>query len=146
YDRTTGNFATTHSTYIDNLALADKYLAHVRAVLEQNGTWDSSVIVIMGDHSWRTSFIWSSKPSWTHEEQVASDGDRFDDRPAYIVKLPHQQQPARIDAPYAAIHTRALLDALTHNQLRSAGDLSAWAAAWNDPGSNTREPAAIASR
>ena len=112
----------------------------------RTATWDSSVIVIMGDHSWRTSFMWSPMPSWTHEEQVASDGGKFDDRPAYIVKLPHQQQPARIDFPYAAIHTRPLLDALIRNQIRSTGDLSAWAAAWNDPGSNTRGPAAIASR
>lgn len=142
YDRTTGSFATTHSSYIDNLALADKYLAHVRAVLEQNGAWDSSTVIVMGDHSWRTHWLWKPLPSWTREEQIASHGGQFDDRPAYIVKLPYQQEPARIDLPFEAIHTRALLDALVQNRIRSPGELSAWA-------SNCREsdlPQAIAAR
>ncbi|HEU5340178.1 sulfatase-like hydrolase/transferase [Edaphobacter sp.] len=133
YDRATGDLTTTQSTYIDNLALADRYLAHVRSLLEQNGTWDSSIIVVMGDHSWRTSFLWKPMPSWTPEEQRASDGGRFDSRPVYIVKLPHQHQPERIDLPYAAIHTRALLDALMDRRIESPGDLSAWAAMWNAP-------------
>ena len=132
YDRATRSFATTHSSYIDNLALADRYLGHVRAVLEQNGAWDSSTVIVMGDHSWRTNWMWKPQPSWTREEQIASHGGQFDDRPAYIVKLPYQQQSARIGLPYEAIHTRALLDALIHNRIRSPGDLSAWASNWRE--------------
>lgn len=129
YDRRIGQFATANSSYIDNLALADRYLAHVRSLLEQNGSWDSSTIVVMGDHSWRT-FVWKTNPQWTPEEQLASNGGQYDPRPVYIVKLPYQHQPARIDLPYAAIHTRALLDALIADQIHSPAALSTWAAQW----------------
>jgi len=125
YDRKRGSFTTRHSSYIDNLALADQYLSHVRRLLEQHGQWDSSVVIVMGDHSWRT-LTWSSSPEWTAEEQLASHGGQFDDRPAYIVKLPYQQNAAHIDTPFAATHTRALLDAIMGNQIRSLADLQNW--------------------
>ncbi|GGG67427.1 sulfatase-like hydrolase/transferase [Edaphobacter dinghuensis] len=126
YDRRRG-VLTGHSTsYIDNLALADKYLAHVRHLLEQRGEWDSSTIIIMGDHSWRTSFVWSGMDGWTPEDEAASHNGQFDDRPGYLVKLPNQQQGARIDTSFKAIHTRALLDALLANQLHTPDELRAW--------------------
>jgi hypothetical protein len=81
----------------------------------------------MGDHSWRTSFIWKDSMTWTDEDQAASDGGEFDPRPAYIVKLPNQQTPERIDQPFSAVSTRALLDALIQNHLQSPADLKAWA-------------------
>ena len=46
------------SSYVDNLALADKCLAGIRQTLEQTGQWDSSTVVVMGDHSWRTKQFW----------------------------------------------------------------------------------------
>jgi hypothetical protein len=128
YNRHTHQLTTGPSTYIDNLALADTYLAHIRSQLEQRGQWDSSTILVMGDHSWRTAPIWSSGTAWTSEEQNASDGARFDDRPAYILKLPHQQQPAHIDTPYPAIRTRALLDAIMDQRIQSPQELEDWVA------------------
>ena len=127
YDRKTTAFATTNMSYIDNLALADRYLNHVRQLLQQHNAWDSSTIVVMGDHSWRTKLVWSSSPQWTSEDQAASNGGQFDDRPAYIVKLPRQQQPERFDAPFAAVHTRALLDAILSNRIHTPSELSSWA-------------------
>jgi hypothetical protein len=126
YDRTTDRFALRHSSYIDNLALTDKLLGHIRGELEQRGEWDASTVVVMADHSWRTKMFWEDLPDWTKEEQIASRGGDFDDRPAYIVKLPGQQTGARIDAPFAALNTRKLLDALLSQNIRSKEDLAAW--------------------
>jgi hypothetical protein len=81
----------------------------------------------MGDHSWRTSFIWKDSMSWTDEDEAASHGGEFDPRPAYIVKLPNQQTPARLDQPFSAVSTRALLDALLQDHLHTSADLSTWA-------------------
>jgi Sulfatase len=128
YNRQTHQLTTGPSTYIDNLALADAYVAHLRSQLEQRGQWDSSTVLIMGDHSWRTAPMWVRNPVWTYEEQEASDGGKFDDRPAYILKLPHQQEPAHIDAPYPAIRTRALIDALMDHHIQSSQDLEDWVA------------------
>jgi hypothetical protein len=80
----------------------------------------------MGDHSWRTR-LWVDSMTWTDEDQAASKGGEFDDRPAYIVKLPNQQTPARIDQTFSTIRTRELLDALLRDQLRTSDDLKAWA-------------------
>jgi hypothetical protein len=125
YNRTTRSLTIGKSNYIDNLALADSYLTHVQSLLESQGQWDSSSIVIMGDHSWRT-YLWSIAPDWTPEEQIASDGATFDDRPAYIVKAPFQKTGARIDLPFAAVNTRLLLDAFLKQQIVSAETLSKW--------------------
>jgi hypothetical protein len=136
YNRHTGQLTTGPSSYIDNLALADAYLAHLRSLLEQRGEWDSSTILIMGDHSWRTTPLWFHDAYWTAEEENASEGGKFDDRPAYILKLPNQQKPSHIDTPFPAIRTRALLDALIDQRIdqriQSPEDLAAWVT--NPPG------------
>jgi hypothetical protein len=126
YNRAARTFTTRNSTYIDNLALADSYLAHVRSLLESAGQWDSSAVVIMGDHSWRTKLEWSGGPEWTSEEQEASNGGEFDDRPAYIVKLPEQKNGNNINVPFAAVDTRALFSAIMKKQIVSSEDLSIW--------------------
>ena len=126
YDRKHQSFADHHTSYIDNLALADRYLAHVRALLEKEGQWDSTTVVVMGDHSWRTRQIWASTEDWSAEDQAASHGGKFDDRPAYLVKLPHQQTGARIDARFGAIRTRALFDAMLQKKVQTPEELRAW--------------------
>jgi len=82
----------------------------------------------MGDHSWRTKLLWSSSPYWTREEQAASYGGQFDDRPGFIVKLPNQHAGERVDTPFAAVNTRILFDAIMSNQIDSAEELSLWVA------------------
>jgi Sulfatase len=126
YDRRSRSFSTVHTSYLDNLALADLYLAHVRQLLAARNEWDSATVVLMGDHSWRTSFIWQDSDTWTEEDDRASNHGEFDDRPGYLVKLPQQQQPARIDQPFDAVRTRALLDALMSGTLKSPADLRRW--------------------
>ena len=125
YNRDTAQFEVNR-TYIDNLALCDRYLAEVRAELERTGSWDNTDLVIMGDHSWRV-YGWSKDAHWTDEEEKASDGAKFDDRPGYIVHLAGQTTPARIDTPYEAIRTRALMDSLIQGKIVTPEQLSAWA-------------------
>ena len=112
-----------------HLALADIYLAHVHELLERRGEWDSSAVVVMGDHSWRTKLLWENSPYWTAEDQVASHGGQFDDRPAYIVKLPHQTTAARVDSRFAAARTRELLDGILDGSIRSVPELADFAQA-----------------
>jgi hypothetical protein len=127
YDRQTRMLTTHRASYVDNLALADSYLAHVHQLLEQRGEWDSSAVIVMGDHSWRTKLVWMNTPLWTAEDQAASNGGQFDDRPAYIVKLPHQTTAARIDSRFAATRTRDLLDGILDGSIRSVPELAALA-------------------
>jgi hypothetical protein len=80
----------------------------------------------MGDHSWRTKLIWSAKNEWSPEEQQASDGGKFDARPAYIVKLPEQQEAMEVSQPFDAVNTRMLFSAIMTKQLATPEDLSSW--------------------
>ena len=123
YNRRTASFATSNPTYLDNLALCDNYLAHVRKELEENGTWDSTTVVIMGDHSWRISKDDNLSP----EERAATNNGQFDNRPAYIVKLAHQATPARIDTRFAALRTRDLFDNLLTGRISTSQQLVRWA-------------------
>jgi arylsulfatase A-like enzyme len=123
YNRQTASFATSNTSYLDNLALCDDYLAHVRKELEDNGTWDSTTLVLMGDHSWRISGPAGLSP----EERTASDGGQFDDRPAYVVKMAHQTTPARIDTRFAALRTRDLFDNLLTGRISTSQQLASWA-------------------
>jgi len=128
FDRRLHSYTRVSSSYVDNLALADQYLEHIRQLLERDGEWDGSTIVVMGDHSWRT-YLWAGSPEWTAEDEAVNDGHPFDERPAYVVKLAGQQRGARIETPFSAVRTRALLDALLTNQLHTADDLRSWAQA-----------------
>jgi hypothetical protein len=126
YDRATQQITTKGSTYIDNLALADLWLAHARDLLRASGQWDTSTVLLMGDHGWRTSLVWETMPGWTPEEERASLGGTFDTRPAYIVKLAGQTKGQSITQPFDAIRTRALVDALMTGSIQSPQQLEQW--------------------
>lgn len=126
YDRKRGVLTTGKSTYLDNLALVDIYLAHVRDMLTQQHRWDGATVLIMGDHSWRTKLLWVTDPRWSPEEQVASHGGQFDDRPFYALKLPGQTTAAQFGWPYPATRTRELLDALLRREIATPAQLAQW--------------------
>ena len=125
YSRATGQFTTGASTYLDNLALADRCLAQLRGVLEETGQWDSSVVVVMGDHSWRTRQIVPDLAALESEEWEASQGGKYDPRPVYIVKLAGQRTGVRVDTPFSAVHTRTLLDDMMRGDVRTPENLAA---------------------
>jgi Sulfatase len=127
YDRRIGAFTTRDTSYIDNLALADAYLDHVSQILERQNEWDSSAIVVMGDHSWRMLLRRDKSPSWTAEDEAASHGGQFDDRPAYIIKLPGQQYPLPVGTSFAATKTRSLIRGMMKGTIRAPADLVAFA-------------------
>ena len=126
YDRRSGTLGTHSTSYIDNLALADKCLGGIVQVLQQTGQWDSSTIVLMGDHGWRTTELWKGARDWTYEDRIASHGGQYDPRPVYIVKLPNQTTATRIETPYNTVNTRKLFDAIMAHQINTPTDLATW--------------------
>ncbi len=126
YNRRTGAPSGDQTSYLDNLALADLYLAHVRKILEAQGDWDDTVLVAMGDHSWRT-WMWAGGEFWTAEDAAASHGGRFDDRPALIVKLAGESSPAQVQVAFPGRRTRAMLSEIMHGHLQTPAQLVQWA-------------------
>lgn len=78
------------SSYLDNLALADRTLGAVIGVLQQSPRWKDTTVVVQGDHSWRT-MLWDWLPAWTEEDDQASRGE-FDPRPALLIHDAGQTQ------------------------------------------------------
>ncbi len=128
YDRHTGTFPNHRTSYLDNLALADAYIGRVRAQLEVKGLWDETNLLVTGDHSWRTATVWANSAHWTAEEQAASHGGVYDERPAYLLKLANQKAPSAISTRFNAVRTRSLLDRLIAGQITTPDELERWVA------------------
>ena len=123
WNRDTHSFAVNHSAYVDNLSLADDYLGEIITCLQRQGEWNNATIVLMGDHAWRTQLLWVHSRSWQVIDQEASEGGKFDSRPAYLIKLPNQTAPAVIPQQFEAIRTRTVLDQLLARTITTSRQL-----------------------
>ena len=47
--------------YFDHMVLADKTMGRIRAAMEQNETWDETLVIVSSDHWWRSSAIMMGK-------------------------------------------------------------------------------------
>lgn len=98
------------SSYLDNLALADRTLGNIMAILQQSPRWKDTTVIVQGDHAWRI-MLWDWLPAWTDEDDQASHGE-FDPRPALIIHNAGQTQ--------AATDGRALSLLYVHDELENA--------------------------
>ena len=78
------------SSYLDNLALADRTLGAVMSTLQQSPRWKDTTVIVQGDHSWRI-MLWNWLPAWTDEDDQASR-NVFDPRPALLIHNAGQTQ------------------------------------------------------
>jgi arylsulfatase A-like enzyme len=102
------------SSYLDNLALTDRVLGQVLAVLKASPRWDQTNLIVQGDHSWRID-EWDWLPAWTQEDDAASRGV-FDPRPALIVHQAGQTQPQTVATPWPLIQIHGVVEQILHNQ------------------------------
>jgi len=82
---------TCDSSYLDNLALADREMGRILALLQRSPRWKDTTLIVEGDHSWRID-LWNELPAWTDEDDASSRGV-FDPRPALLIHTPGQTQP-----------------------------------------------------
>ena len=95
------------SSYLDNLALADRTLGSMMSILQQSPRWKDTTVIVQGDHSWRI-MLWNWLPAWTEEDDQASRNE-FDPRPAMLIHAAGQVQ--------AATDGRAISLMLVHDAL-----------------------------
>jgi hypothetical protein len=112
YNRNTQQFdASGNRSYIDNMALADKALGQLLAVLRQSPRWKNTNLIVCSDHSWRT-FLWKDTTYWAPEDEVASHGGVFDPRPLLMVHLAGQTTPATVTEPFPLLRVHDILNDL----------------------------------
>ncbi len=108
YDRRTGQYSLGHHSYADNLALADRSLGELMAILERSPRWANTTLVLCGDHSWRDTW-WRPTPFWTAEDERISHGGVFDPRPVLLVHMPGQSAPLVNPAVTSLLEVRRIL-------------------------------------
>ncbi len=102
------------SSYLDNLALADREMSSILTILKASPRWDKTTLIVQGDHSWRVD-TWDWHPDWTEEDDAASH-DIFDTRPALVIHQPGQTQPQTISGPWQQLNVHTLLEQTIQGQ------------------------------
>jgi hypothetical protein len=125
FDRRTDVYKTDGDrSYIDNLKLADRTLGELRRVLEENGQWDDTIVVVSSDHAWRPTL---HRPdfAWTAEDEEASRGHQ-DSRVPFLLKLPGQTTPVAYERSFNTVLTSELLLAILRGEVSDAEGVVLW--------------------
>ena len=99
---------TTGGSYLDSLDYTDRLLGQMLDMLEKQPRWASTMLIVQGDHSWRTQ-MWRPLPSWSAEDERISHGGQWDPRPMLMVHAPGQQSPSSVNAPTSILHVHDLV-------------------------------------
>jgi len=123
YDRQAGRFAAT-GNYLDNLELADRTIGDIRRELEEQGTWDSTTLVITSDHWWRSDFR-NQMPAWTGEEArfYGSENDR---RVPFLLKLAGQKEGRVLDESFNTVLIHDLTLEILNSRILDPDGAAAW--------------------
>jgi hypothetical protein len=97
WDRRTAQFAYGGS-YLDSLDYSDRLLGQMLDILKKQPRWSSTMLIVHGDHSWRTQ-MWRPQPGWSAEDERISHGGEWDPRPLVMIHAPGEQDPRTVDAP-----------------------------------------------
>jgi hypothetical protein len=96
------------SSYLDQLALADRELGSIVDTLKSSPRWKDTTLIVEGDHSWRT-YLWDDQPAWSAEDSHASLSG-FDPRPAVIIHHAGQTQ-AKVNAtPWSLLNVHTIVE------------------------------------
>jgi Sulfatase len=125
FDRRTGDFSTGDGpNYFDALALVDRTVGDIRAVLEQDGAWEETALLVSSDHPFRTDLVRSPGP-WSEEEQRAMPSGECAYVP-FLLKMPGQRQAVRYDRDFNTVVSGNLLLAVLRGEVKTAEDATRW--------------------
>ena len=125
YDRKRGDFSLSGSTsYLDNLALVDRMMGELRRGLEHAGLWDSTSLLISGDHGLRP-WLWRDGYNWTPEMERLTAGSVSTTVP-FILKLAGQTNGMIYGQPLSALVSGDLALAVLSGRVSTEEQASAW--------------------
>jgi hypothetical protein len=103
------------SSYLDNLALADRQLGQLMKTLKASPRWKDTTVIVQGDHSWRV-MLWDWLPAWTDEDEQASH-DEFDPRPALLIHNAGQSRPVTDSRPMSLLYVHDAIEDVLHGKV-----------------------------
>jgi hypothetical protein len=102
WNRHTGKFALGGS-YLDSLDYSDRLLGQMLDILSAQPRWANTMLIVQGDHSWRTQ-MWRPLPGWSAEDERISDGGQWDPRPLLMIHTPSQHDAKTINTPTSLMY------------------------------------------
>lgn len=126
YNRRTGRLEPNGS-YLDNLALSDLVLGRFLKGIQNSGAADRTTLIVSSDHGWRV-WMWRHQIGWTPEDEVASGGGKFDDRPMLMVSFPGEQHSGVISRRVPLLNMHAMIEGMLAGQIETRQQLEDWAA------------------
>jgi hypothetical protein len=125
YDRKHGDFSLSDATsYLDNLALVDRTVGELRRTLERADLWDSTNLLISGDHGLRP-WLWRDGYNWTPEMDRLTAGGVSTTVP-FILKLAGQRKGAMYNQPFSTLLSGDLAVAVLNGRVSNEGQASVW--------------------
>lgn len=109
-------------SYLDNLVLANDALASLRKVNAETPGGEDTVFIVSSDHSWRTA-MWRELGIWTEDDERASKGGVFDDRPVLMVHYPHETTADVVTDKTSSMAVHTLLAELLTGKITSEAEL-----------------------
>lgn len=121
YDVSTGAISNgRNTTYLGNLRLVDRTLGDIRKALENAGMWDTSTILLTGDHPLRVTSY--ERP----ERHPAVRGLKQHSQAPYLLRMSGETQGVVYDSPMNMIVTKDLLMAILNRQVAGPRQIAAW--------------------
>lgn len=143
YDAKTGRLRAG-GDYLDNLALADRTMGEILAILNQTASARQTRLVVCSDHSWRVP-MWRKWAGWTAREEAASKGD-FDPRPVLMIRFPGESRGMTVDEPFKEIHLHEILLQMIEGRMSTRAGFAHWLDDSHVPWDGGPLPQALASR
>jgi sulfatase-like protein len=123
YNRARGNFSWQESSYLDNLALADRVVGELRQKMEQAGVWERTTLIVSSDHWWRSDY-WRKRTFWSQADEAIAGV--VDHRIPFIVKLAGQTTASQYDAAFNTVLTHDLVLEVLRGGISNQKDLAGW--------------------
>jgi arylsulfatase A-like enzyme len=124
WDSRDGRFTLQNADYIDNLALADKTMGHIRKLMEQLGTWDTSTVLVTSDHPYRTG-MWMDSSIWTPEMARITQGHSQPYVP-FFLKLANQHSGNEYTTEFNNVLSGDLALAILEGRLKTQDEAASW--------------------
>ena len=125
YDAERGELDTSGlGDYFDNLTLADRALAEIRASLEAADLWDRTAVIVQADHALRPD-VWIRQRLWTTELE-STTGGRQSPLVPFFVRVPGQRDGTEYGRPFNSALAHDLALELIDGTLDSSGDVKRW--------------------
>lgn len=130
--------------YLDNLALSDRTLGEILAILSQTASRNRTTLIVCSDHSWRVP-MWRQWAGWTPREQAASKGV-FDPRPVLMIHFAGETEGMMVGAPFEEVRLHEILQQMIAGSMHTRAAFAQWLDRSQAPDEDRPSSQALASR